>query len=357
MEQTAKLHQAFRLNGKAYAYQDLKELGYNLVKEGESYEQDIGDFLLDWLSDFLTVQVYTSGSTGAPGRHLIKKQQMIQSALATAAFFGLQPGNTALLCLPAKYIGGKMMLVRAMVLGLSLDYVKPSATPLKKKEPSYDFCAMVPLQFGKSIPFIPHIRTLIIGGAPIPASWVNAAQNLETRVYETFGMTETISHIAVRRINPPEKAFTTLPYVQVGTDQRGCLVIHAPKITDRAVITNDVVRLLSDTSFEWLGRFDNLINSGGVKLVPEQIEHKLDGFTERPFFIAGLSDEILGECVTLVVEDHPDPAELLEQARAVSSLSDFEVPRKILNLPRFLFTGSGKVNRQATLRQGMQDNP
>jgi O-succinylbenzoic acid--CoA ligase len=349
MEQTAKLHQAFRLNGKAYAYEDLRELGYNLVKEGASHEKDIGDFLLDWLSDSLTVQVYTSGSTGTPGLHLIKKQQMIQSALATAAFFGLQPGNTALLCLPAKYIGGKMMLVRAMVLGLSLDYVKPSATPLKKKAASYDFCAMVPKQFLGSLEDITKVKRLIIGGAPLGKKGVEAAQPLGTEVFETFGMTETISHFAMRRINPPEPVFRTLTGIKVGLDERGCLIVYAPALAATPLHTNDMARLVSDTAFEWLGRYDNIINSGGIKLVPEQIEFKLQDVINTRFFVAGLPDDILGEQLVLVVEGVPDTAVLLPVLRNLKALTAYEIPKKVVSAPVFETTGSGKINRTATL--------
>jgi O-succinylbenzoic acid--CoA ligase len=357
MEQRAKLHQAFRLNGKAYAYEDLKELGYSLVKEGASHEKDIGDFLLDWLSDSPTVEVYTSGSTGAPGRHLIKKQQMIQSALATAAFFCLQPGNTALLCLPAKYIGGKMMLVRAMVLGLSLDYVKPSATPLKKKEASYDFCAMVPKQFLGSLEDIIKVKRLIIGGAPLGKKGVEAAQPLDTEVFETFGMTETISHFALRRINPPEPVFRTLAGIKAGLDERGCLIVYAPAIAATPLHTNDMARLVSDTAFEWLGRYDNIINSGGIKLVPEQIEQKLQEVINSRFFVTGLPDESLGEQLVVVVEDDPAPADLLQKLSRMHALSAYEIPKRILSIPEFVTTGSGKVNRSATLRKIGYANP
>jgi len=349
MPELERVHPHFRLNGQPYSLEELQEVGYSLVKEGEAYEREIGDFLIDWCTDHPDVGVQTSGSTGSPVVHRLSKESMIRSAEATARFFGLQPGHKALLCLPVKYIGGKMMLVRAMTLGLSLDYVMPSATPLENSGATYDFCAMVPLQFLSSLESLDSVRQLIIGGAPLGEQGIAAARTLSTQVFETFGMTETISHIALRRINPPEPFFHTLEGVTVSADERGCLVIHAPQLTGQPVHTNDLVRVVSETSFEWLGRYDRIINSGGVKLVPEQIERKLQGLIHTPFFIAGLPDEKLGQRLVLVVEARTDGEILLEQLRSSGALTTYEVPKQVLNAAAFSKTGSGKVDRLATL--------
>jgi len=352
-----KLHPAFRLNGEAYNREALQELGYSLVKEGEAYEREIGDFLIDWFADSPTLTVETSGSTGIPGRHLLRKQGMIQSARATIRFFNLKPENTALLCLPAQYIGGKMMLVRAMVAGLSLDYVKPVATPLDNLNTSYDFCAMVPKQYLASLKEMSKLRQLIVGGAPLGSKGRKAAQLLETMVYETFGMTETISHIALRRVHPYEPAFSTLEGVTVTSDTRGCLVVHAPQLFSEPVYTNDLVRVISETAFEWLGRHDNIINSGGIKMVPEQLEHKYQAVLPTRFFVTALADDTLGEKLVLLVENHKDPDGLLKKLKSLSALRAYEIPKQVIVVPSFSITASGKVDRRGTLRIAGLLNP
>src|SRR5690606_7015007 len=157
----AQVHQKFKLNGQHYSHETLKEVAYSLVKEGLPFEQAIGDFLLDWLSNKPTLEVKTSGSTGNPKVISLSKEAMVQSALATGRFFKLQPGNSALHCLPTQYIAGKMMLVRPMVRGLELDLVAPASLPIFDYQKSYDFCAMVPLQLGKSLPYLDNIKHLI----------------------------------------------------------------------------------------------------------------------------------------------------------------------------------------------------
>lgn len=344
-----EIHPRFRLNGRAFSADDLREVGYSLVKEGEDFEQEIGDFLLEWVSDSEQITTRTSGSTGPPKLRTIKKQQMVRSALATGNFFNLNPGNSALLCLPSRFIAGKMMLVRAMVLGLSLDYVPPRTQPLEDLTRQYDFCAMVPGQFLKSIEMLPHIRILIIGGAPLGGMGIKEAQSLSTEIYETFGMTETISHIALRRINPLNKFFRTLPNIRVATDSRGCLTVYAPEFADVPIQTNDLVHLVSETEFEWLGRVDNVINSGGIKLIPEMIEQKLQPFISGRFFVSGLADEILGEKLVLILEAEKPPKNLLEKLHKEASLEKNELPKEIHIISAFANTESGKVNRPATL--------
>lgn len=351
MPKFSRIHPSFRLNGIAAGREDLGEIAYSIIKEGEPHEKELGDFLLDWLSASPTITVATSGSTGQPTLHVLQKQRMMHSAVATGSYFGLEPGNSALLCLPIRFIAGKMMLVRAMVLGLSLDFVKPSSEPLEGIHHAYDFCAMVPAQFLGALDQMHFIRKLIIGGAPLGPKGIKAAQPLKTEVYETFGMTETISHIAARRINPTEATFHTLPRVKVGIDERSCLVVMAPDIAADPIVTNDLIKLVSTTSFEWLGRCDNIVNSGGIKLIPEQIENKLQQFMDARFFVCGLPDDSLGQRLVLIVEAHPDPPGILKKLRSLKALSAFEIPKEVLSANEFASTGSGKINRHETLKQ------
>lgn len=350
-----QIHSDFRLNGFAYSEEELGEVAYSLIKEGEAYEKSIGDFLIDWLDGQSTIEVYTSGSTGTPKRIFLKKKHMENSARATGQFFKLQAKSSALLCLPTTYIAGKMMLVRAMVLGLHLDYVTPVSTPLNNKSKSYDFCAMVPMQLENSLNDIEKIKTLLVGGAPISEKVQSQVQALarKTQIFETYGMTETITHIAIKRIYPSNydsPYFQTLPKVKISVDKRDCLVINAPEIASEKIVTNDVVKLISDSEFEWLGRYDNIINSGGVKLFPEQIEEKLAKVILSRFFVAGLPDEKLGEKLIVVIEGRIDAMIVQSKIQSLDNIDKFELPKEIYGIPKFVESPNGKIKREDTLR-------
>jgi len=347
-----RVHPKFKLNGASVSFEDLDEVSYSLIKEGHPHELDIGDFLLHWIDKEPTIQVETSGSTGAPKIIILEKQHMVNSALATGKFFILEAGDSALLCLSGAYIAGKMMLVRAMILGLELDWVEPTATPLLISSKTYDFCAMVPLQLENSLGHINRIKTLIVGGAPLSRYLKEKAQNVKTVIYETYGMTETISHIALRKVNHgPNEYFKTLPNINIEKDERNCLVIKAPDINSEAAVTNDIVNIISETEFEWLGRFDNVINSGGIKLIPEQIELKLASILKCRFFVAGIPDEKLGQKLILLVEENNESNELLEKVKSLETLEKYEIPKDILFVKDFIVTENGKISRMSTLQQ------
>ena len=342
-----EVHPQFKLNGILYDFQELKEVSYSLIKEGKDHEIAIGNFLMDWLDDNPTVEVQTSGSTGKPKKILLQKQHMVNSAMATGDYFRLEPGNTALLCLSAEYIAGKMMLVRALILGLKLDYVEPTLSPLGTTSKNYDFCAMVPIQAENSFKQIGHIKTLIVGGAPISFALKSRLQKSSCAVFETYGMTETITHVAVKSID--NSHFMALPEVIFSKDSRQCLVIDAPKISDIKVVTNDLVDLISETEFEWLGRYDNVINSGGLKLFPERIEAKLSSLLSNRFFVAGLPDEKLSQKLVLVIEGEIDDELLIKKMDTLSSLGKYEIPKAIYKLPKFLETATGKILRMENI--------
>lgn len=348
----AHLHPEFRLNGISYTFDTLSELGHALAKEGQAFDRDLGDFLQAWASPQSHLQVATSGSTGTPKKIVVQKEAMVHSAQATGAYFGLQPGNTALLCLPCASIAGKMMLVRAMILGLHLDYVTPSSHPLQMLDQHYDFAAMVPLQLQNSLAQLAQVKTLIVGGAPVSSSLQTELHRVPTRVFETYGMTETLTHIAVRPLaQKASGAFETLPGVKVSVDDRGCLVIHAPYIVTDRIVTNDLVELLTDTQFRWLGRYDSVINSGGIKLIPEQIEAKLSSLIPFRFFVAGLPDTTLGQRLVLLVENtQVSPEQLLRDIKALGTIHKYEVPKQIFCLSSFIETNTGKVHRPKTLQ-------
>ncbi|SIQ76025.1 AMP-binding protein [Maribacter ulvicola] len=346
------VHPSFSIHGRTISFNDLTEVSYSLIKEGEEFEKQIGEFLLNWTDDSETITVKTSGSTGAPKTILLKKEQMINSALATGSYFNLKSRSTALLCLPATYIAGKMMLVRAMVLGLDIHFLPPSSNPLEGVKEFFDFGAMVPMQVGNSLSQLHQIRNLIIGGAPISTSLREELKSISNNSYETYGMTETITHMAVKLINSGAvegSPFLVLPDVEISIDDRSCLVINAPKISDETVVTNDVVELVSKSEFQWLGRFDNVINSGGIKFSPEQIEAKISNILDQPFFITSLPDKKLGEQLVLVIEGKVKENDVLKKITSSPLLSKYEVPRQIKTIPVFLRTDSGKVKRKETM--------
>ncbi|MBO0323389.1 AMP-binding protein [Muricauda sp. CAU 1633] len=347
------IHPQFKLNGTSYHLEDLKEIGYSLVKEGDPFELSLGDFILDWTSEKPTLEVFTSGSTGKPKKIALLKEHMVNSAKATGAYFGLAPNHTALLCLPCSGIAGKMMLVRAMVLGLQLDYVEPSSTPLSTNEKAYDFVAMVPLQVQSSLEHLDRIKIVIIGGAPVDITLRSKLKNLPTQCYETYGMTETITHIAVKRMGDGSiDYFETLPNVTISVDARDCLVINAPKVLNDQIVTNDVVELAGENQFKWLGRYDSIINSGGVKLIPEQIEKKLSSIINSRFFVAGLPDAVLGQQLVLVIEESQVDSEvLLSKIKKVKGLHKYEVPKKVVALKPFIETKTGKIHRKKIMEQ------
>ncbi|MCO4822926.1 MAG: AMP-binding protein [Flavobacteriaceae bacterium] len=344
-----KIHNDFKLNGIQFTREKLNELAHNYAKEGEHFEIAIGIFLIDWLDESPTITVSTSGSTGLPKDIVLSKQAMVYSALETGEFFNLKPGNTALLCLSCSYIAGKMMLVRAMVLGLEIDAIAPKAKPLDHIRKHIDFVAMVPKQLEESIDMLGYIKTLIVGGAKVSERLIIKIQEVQTAIYETYGMTETITHVAVRRLNQnsvsKNQNFKVFPNIKVSQDERDCLIIDAPLIAKELVVTNDVVNLISENEFKWLGRYDNVINSGGIKLFPEQIEAKLVKTIHARFFITAAEDETLGEAVTLVIEGKNDKYNNLK----FDFLDKYEKPKGIVIIEKFVETESGKIQRAKTL--------
>ncbi|GGI57799.1 AMP-binding protein [Winogradskyella haliclonae] len=350
-----KIHNRFKFNGHHFSHEEFKEVAYSLIKEGDYHERITGDFLIDWLNDDDFVFAETSGSTGVPKRIKLQKQAMVNSAIATGDFFGLKPGDKALNCLSSSYIAGKMMLVRAMILGLEIDCETPDSKPLFDTNKGYDFCAMVPMQVSESIEKLDTIKTIIIGGSKIVPSLLERIKNSPLKFYETYGMTETVTHIAIKPLETltqkGEDFFKALPTVKFTQDKRDCLIIDAPKLMDVPLITNDVVELKSDKEFKWLGRFDNVINSGGVKLFPEQIEQKLLPIIKKRIIVCAEPDDKFGEKVILIVETTDNISEELKtKIYTTKSLHKYEIPKHIYTTDQFVDTFNGKVQRQRTIQ-------
>ncbi len=347
-----------RLNMQAFDEAWHLQYAYTHLRENWSpapWKKALMYFVIDWLSEAGTIVARTSGSTGKPKKLELQKKYMAQSAAMTLDFFGLQPGDKALLCLPIKYIAAKMMVVRAFTGKLDLYCIEPKLYPISPWTPEIDFAAMTPSQVqklldtGEGIAFLQRIKTLLLGGAAIPEILEKKLQHLPVSVWHSYGMTETMSHIALRKVNEPdaEKVFTPLPGITIEKNSNGCLRITAPQLGIFGLETHDVVEIYSGNRFKVLGRSDFVINSGGVKLFPEQIERKLSEWIAVPYFIGAAKDAVLGEKPVLYIESEPWPAEqitALEQ-KMREGLAKFEIPKEIRFVKTFQRTATGKVIR------------
>jgi O-succinylbenzoic acid--CoA ligase len=337
------VHNRFKLNGYKMNRLDLCIVANSLIKEGEEFEVATGKFILDWFDSSPHINLKSSGTTSKPKIIQISKQAMVNSALATGDFFELKPGDTALQCLSTNYIAGKMMLVRSIILGLEIDIISPSSYPLLNNNKSYDFVAMVPLQVQNSISELKNVKKIIVGGAKMNKSLEKRLSDVPSKVYETYGMTETITHIAAKKVG--EEAFSILPNIQISQNEKNCLIINAPNISLEPIITNDLVEIINDNQFFFLGRIDNLVNSGGVKLIPEEIEEKLAVKIQSRFFVAGIPDDELGEKLVLIIEGENDTLE----KTVFEALDKYEKPKEVFYVSKFIETENGKIKRKEVL--------
>lgn len=294
----------------------------------------------------------TSGSTGKPKTIRLKKSAMEASAKKTLAYFNLNEGDTALLCLPIDYIAGKMMVVRAMVGGLNLLEIEPKGTP-EIPDQIIHFAAMVPIQVQNLIDSgydFKNIKTLIIGGASVSYNLLKAIQNIPTAVYATYGMTETYSHIALQRLNGPnpDNCFHLLEGFSISVNKKGCLVIDAPEFSDKPIVTTDLAEIVSPTGFRWLGRADNVINSGGLKISPEELEAELSELLSAECLVVPLPDEKLGQKAVLVLENvYKDKN--IDIQRIEKLVGKHITPKKVFYINSFPRNESMKIDRKKTI--------
>ena len=304
-----------------------------------------------------SIPAFTSGTTGPPKHMSIRRNDLVNSARLTGDAFGLVPGDRALHCLPGEFVAGKMMLVRAFVLGLDLHVIDPRGSVLEnlKVPDRFRFAAMVPLQLHRALQedrkrVEDQFQTILLGGGPVSEELVEALRDLRTRVFLSYGSTETVTHVALRALNGPDGSdhFTALGEVHFGRDPRGCLVVYTPHLTTKQHLTNDLVELMDDTHFRWLGRFDHVILSGGKKIFPEQLEAKTAGVIPYPHYFTAIADPILGQAVMLALEtDRPEHEVLPEvMERIMAVLHPHEWPRRVLVVPRIERTNSGKILRR-----------
>ena len=338
----------FVFNGELIGPQRLPDLD-------AAWKRPIIEFLKNWYDESEYVELTSSGSTGTPKMIRLAKSTMLESARFTNRFFNLKAKDPALLCLPANFIAGKMMLVRAIAGDLSLFAIPPASTILF--ELPLAFTALTPHQLEKTLTvnpaFFSRTKYAIIGGGSISHKMEHKLKDLSCRMFSSYGMTETSSHIALRPLNGPE---ATNRYqliddsIRIETGKKGNLIIKAPYLGINPIVTRDVVTLLDQRSFLWSGRLDNMINSGGIKIFPEILESKLEGDIPNRLFFFGESDDIYQQRVALLIESPTPPN--LESILPVlrEKLNRFELPVRIYYSPQFTETSNGKVHRKKSLK-------
>lgn len=346
--------QTLLLEGTLHRYSDMASWGRQYQDE-ESFRGDLWRFLAEWFDGTSVVRGLTSGSTGAPKEMPLEKSRMMNSAALTCSFLGLRPGDSALLCMPLKYVGAKMMVVRALVAGLNLICAAPSSRPLRECRAALDFAAMTPMQVSSTLEHpdearrLRRIGHLIIGGGAIEPFLEKRLHDFPLAVWSTYGMTETFSHIALRRLNGPESSAWYTPFegISLSASPEGTLVIEAPPLCAERLVTRDIIEFDPVGRFRVVGRKDNVINSGGVKVQIEAAEEMLRPHLVGPFMITSAPDAKTGERVVLLTEGEASP-ELL--AACKSLLPPYWGPVNALRVKPLPVTGSGKPDRAAAKR-------
>jgi len=322
------------------------------LKKATGFRLELFRFLEDWFSPSKVMTIHTSGSTGKPKPMLIDKKYMRHSALLTCSYFGLQKHDKILLCMPLTFIAGKMMVVRAVMAGLDIYPVAPTGHPLSDTDQSFRFASMVPLQIFNSLQNpveakrLRKVSILLIGGGVISPTLEEALKDFPNEVYASYGMAETVSHIALRRVNGLDASLNFSPLPSVGLSLAGddSLIIDAPLVCSMRLYTQDRAELFPDGTFRIVGRKDNVILTGGMKVQAETLEATLSSILRVPFAITSLPDPKFGEIIVLVVEQS------IDEALLSANLPAYQVPKKVVLLDTIPLTESGKVNR-AKLRE------
>jgi len=352
------------IDGRTFSKEDLLAHSHMMHHDCKNpgWFRKVFQFIESFLqSDSGAILQRSSGTTGDAKEFELSREAMQASALLTLSFFKLKQGERVLLCLPVDYIAGKMMVVRALVGGLDLVLTEPSSRPLNLVEGEFRFMPLVPLQVIESFGAgddLSRTSILLIGGGELPTSLKAKIEALSIpEVYESFGMSETYTHFALRRINGPgqESSFRLLKGAVISLDTRGCLVVDLPGVTRGKVVTNDLVEIdEGGKSFTWLGRYDNVINTGGIKVIPEILEARIGSLLGATVLILPVEDEKLGQKILLMVEwkmteAHTSFNKISDQWRSIlgRALSSHELPKKIIPVPELPRNASHKPDRKA----------
>lgn len=350
---TEGLPNSLRLNGHLLQQPELAAAQRH-CPETDSLVMAVIAFLRVWFNDEDFIDQQTSGSTGQPKLIRLSKQAMVNSATTTNSFFQLEKPHQALLCLSPEYIAGKMMIVRAMLSGMNLVTSTVGSNPLAECVRPMDFAAMVPLQVSTILKHDPEklrlVSKLIIGGSAIDSRLEAQLQLQQTQCWHTYGMTETISHIALRKVNGDDRSdwFSPLGNISLSTDSRKCLVIDAPALHNETLITNDLVELRSDGSFRMLGRVDDVIVSAGHKIHPLLLEKKISPLLPHPFLISSVPHPEAGSETVLVIGHTYGIGELFRLWKTLEEkLSPVEMPRRIAFIEQIPRLPGEKTDRKA----------
>jgi o-succinylbenzoate---CoA ligase len=323
-------------------------------------------FCKAWQSGQTEFVRHTSGSTGEPKPLTLTRQQMQASATMTQQALGLQAGYNLLICLNINYIAGTMMLVRGLEVGMTMVVVEPSANPIADvpTDLQIDFAAFVPLQLqamidGSEADRLNNMKVVIVGGAPVSDLLNDKIQALTVHIYSTYGMTETVSHVALRLLNGPNRSafYSLLDGILAETDERDCLKICGQVSNNQWVQTNDVIEWQSERVFEIVGRADNIINSGGIKIQLEKVEAAIEktwNSAER-FYCWWQPDERLGQALVLVIESHQPVFDL--PTDLTNHLTKYEIPKTIYTIAQFIETPTGKIDKKNTFETIKNDKP
>lgn len=329
---------------------------WQFLSTDPSLKEAAAQFLHRWQND-LSFPIKSSGTTGDPQLHTFEKDQLIHSAQASITALDLKYQTRALLCLPLTSVGGLMLMARSLVADFDLFLTTPTSRPLQDLSISVDFIAMVPTQLQQSLTHdlqqLKKISKILVGGGALSAEQLLACQEAQLEVWQSYGMTETLSHVALRKVSPTETPyFEALPGITF-SQENDCLCIHYPNLYPNGLRTKDLVQLHNSNQFTWLGRADNAINSGGFKIIPEFLEAKLALYFSIPFFITGLADPKWGERVVIVFEttSKPDVSVL-----NTLQLTAAEKPRQYACIPHFERTDTQKIRRNAILQKLNHDD-
>jgi O-succinylbenzoic acid--CoA ligase len=337
------------------------------IRKLDTFEKDIISFIVEWISGKESFDLKTSGSTGQPKIITIHRDQMIASAEKTLKYLKITSRGKALLCLHPNYIAGLMMIVRSIVGKMDLYVLSPSSNPLKRDDILFEFdiASFVPYQVSEIISdaqsrsYFKGIKNVLIGGADISADLINKISSYENNIYQTFGMTETVSHIGLKRLSGKAKSdfYEVLEGIEIDTDDRDCLTVKGSITGNKRIVTNDQVELLDSHRFHWKGRIDQVINTGGITIYIDDLETRIQDILSEndisnSFFVAGMDDSKLGEKIILFVEKS-NKAIIEEDILAVlrKYLQKYEIPKKIYIVQQFILLPTGKINRKANLER------
>lgn len=339
---------------RTYSSKSIRDLSHS----NKDYE-GLVDFMLDWHNGAENFHFLTSGSTGSAKRITVNRNQIQASIDATQKKLCLSKHHTVLLCLNPNFVASKMMVARAISIGMNLVIAPASASPLQPIRTKIDFVSLVPFQIYKmiadgSVSQLEKIKTVLIGGAPLEQWAIDYLSKFKNDIYLTYGMTETVSHIALQKITDLDSngLYSILDGIAIQMDHRSCLCIMGAVTNHKLISTNDMVSLKSGNTFEWLGRYDNIINSGGIKINPEKLERLIASeFSDKNFFVAGIPNKELGQKCILVIEGNMNKDEFASMQNYLSkTLTRHYIPKEVFNLDSFIYTDSKKLMRVDTLK-------